>query len=54
MTPRKLADLGERNHQGLENRLVERAPTPVSPGAEVHRRERIGELLHYHYSREAA
>ena len=33
---------GERNHQGLDNRLVERAPAPVSPGAEVHRRERIG------------
>jgi len=44
---------GERNHQGLENRLVERAPTPVNPGAEVHRRERIGGLLNYYY-REAA
>ena len=40
---------GERNHQGLDNRLVERAPAPVSPGAEVHRRERIGGLLNsYH------
>jgi putative transposase len=40
---------GERNHQGLDNRLVELAPAPVSPGAEVHRRERIGGLLNYYY-----
>jgi transposase InsO family protein len=43
----------ERNHQGLENRLVEGPPVPVNRGAEVHRRERIGGLLHYDY-REAA
>lgn len=44
---------GERNHQGLDNRLAEWAPAPVNPGAEVHRRERIGGLLNY-YHREAA
>ena len=44
---------GERTHQGLDNRLVERASAPVTLGAEVHRRERIGGLLNY-YFREAA
>jgi putative transposase len=40
---------GERNHQGLDNRLVEPAPAPVNPGTEVNRRERIGGLLDYYY-----
>ena len=44
---------GERNHQGLHNRLVERATTPVNPGAEIHRRERIGGLLNYYHRRAA-
>ena len=43
----------ERNHQGLDNRLLERAPPPANQDAEVHRRERIGGLLNY-YHREAA
>ena len=43
----------ERNHQGLDNRLVERAPAPVNPVATIHRRDRIGGLLNY-YHREAA
>ncbi len=43
----------ERNHQGLDNQLLERAPPPADLGAEVHRRERIGGLLNY-YHREAA
>ena len=43
----------ERNHQGLDNRLLERAPPPANPDTEVHRRERIGGLLNY-YHREAA
>lgn len=42
----------ERNHQGLDNKLLERAP-PASPDAEVRRRQRIGGLLNYYY-REAA
>ena len=46
-------DHRERNHQGLESRLVEGPPVPVNPGAEVHRQERIGGLLHYDH-REAA
>ncbi len=43
----------ERNHQGLDNRLLERGPPSSNPDAEVHRRERIGGLLSY-YHREAA
>lgn len=43
----------ERNHQGLNNKPLERAPPPASPDAEVHRRERIGALLNY-YHREVA
>ena len=43
----------ERNHQGLDNRILERAPPPANSGVEVQRRERIGGLLNY-YHREAA
>lgn len=43
----------ERNHQGLDNQLLERAPPPANAGAPVHRRQRIGGLLNY-YHREAA
>ncbi len=43
----------ERNHQGLDNQLLKRAPPPASPDAEVQRRKRIGGLLNY-YHREAA
>ncbi len=43
----------ERNHQGLDNQLLERAPPPANTDAGVHRRERIGGLLNYYY-REAA
>ncbi len=43
----------ERNHQGLGNQLLERAPPPANAGAAVHRRQRIGGLLNY-YHREAA
>jgi len=43
----------ERNHQGLDNELLGRAPPPGNAGAEVQRRERIGGLLNY-YHREAA
>ncbi len=44
---------GERNHQGLENQLLERAPPLADANAEVKRRERVGGLLNY-YHREAA
>jgi transposase InsO family protein len=43
----------ERNHQGLDNQLLERAPPPANPDTGVHRRERIGGLLNY-YHRDAA
>ena len=43
----------ERNHQGLDNQLLERAPPPANLTAEVHRRGRIGGLPSY-YHREAA
>ncbi|MCP3994684.1 MAG: transposase [bacterium] len=43
----------ERNHQGLDNQLLSRAPPQANPYAEVQRRERIGGLLSY-YHREAA
>ena len=43
----------ERNHQGLNNQLLQRAPPPASQDAEVQRRQRIGGLLSY-YHREAA
>ncbi len=42
----------ERNHQGLGNELLERAP-PANADGEIHRRKRIGGLLSYYY-REAA
>ena len=43
----------ERNHQGLDNQLLERAPPLANTDAAVLRRERIGGLLNYYY-REAA
>ena len=43
----------ERNHQGLDNQLLERAPPPANADAAILRRERIGGLLNYYY-REAA
>ena len=46
-------DHRERNHQGLDNQLLERAPPPANPDAEIQRRERLGGLLNYYY-REAA
>ena len=43
----------ERNHQGLDNQLLQRPPPPVSLTADVQRRERLGGLLNF-YHREAA
>jgi len=43
----------ERNHQGLDNQLLQRAPPPVHPNAAVRRRARLGGLLNF-YRREAA
>ena len=43
----------ERNHQGLDNQLLQRPPPPVSLSADVQRQERLGGLLNF-YHREAA
>ncbi len=43
----------ERNHRGLDNHLLTRAPPSANPSAGVQRRKRIGGLLNY-YHREAA
>ena len=46
-------DHRERNHQGLDNQLLQRPPPPVSLAADVQRRERLGGWLNF-YHREAA
>jgi transposase InsO family protein len=43
----------ERNHQGLNNRLIVPAKTNAASSGIVHRRQRLGGLLNYYY-REAA
>ena len=43
----------ERNHQGLDNQLLQRPPPPRSRDADVRRRVRLGGLLSF-YNREAA
>ena len=43
----------ERNHQGLENQLLERAPPSANPSADVQRSERLGGLLSYYYRKAA-
>ena len=40
---------GERNHQGLDNKLICSDPTLVREGAEVKRLKRLGGLLNYYY-----
>jgi putative transposase len=37
----------ERNHQGLENALIEAAP--AADGGRLHRRQRLGGLLNYYW-----
>jgi hypothetical protein len=44
---------GERNHQGLENRLLNPPCVVRRPCAQVQRRERLGGMLNC-YHREAA
>jgi len=44
---------GERNHQGLENRLIDQAPKPANMNGQILRREQLGGLLSY-YERQAA
>ena len=43
----------ERNHQGLENKLIEPGDEVGRPAGEVKCRERLGGMLNYYY-REAA
>lgn len=43
----------ERNHQGLDNRLITPLKRPPAASAAVQRRERLGGMLNYYY-REAA
>ena len=43
----------ERNHQGLQNRLLKRSDRPIHLGGRVERRERLGGMLNF-YHREAA
>ena len=43
----------ERNHQGLENRLIEELPGVVDMHLDIERRERLGGVLNY-YERRAA
>ena len=44
---------GERNHQGLGNRLIERSAARPGPLGPIRRRQRLGGVLNYYY-REAA
>ena len=39
----------ERNHQGLDNKLICPEPELVREGGKVERRERLGGLLNYYY-----
>ena len=39
----------ERNHQELDNQLLQRPPPPFRPDADVRRRERLGGLLSFYY-----
>jgi transposase InsO family protein len=44
---------GERNHQGLDNWLIEAGTEVAQQVGDIHRRERLGGLLRYYY-RQAA
>ena len=44
---------GERNHQGLANRLIRQNPSRISQDGSVNRRARLGGMLNFYY-REAA
>ena len=43
----------ERNHQGLDNRLITPMEKTIDPAATIMRRQRLGGLLNY-YHRTAA
>jgi transposase InsO family protein len=44
----------ERNHQGLDNRIVRPAPGTIPTKGPVVRRERLGGLLSYYHRRRRA
>lgn len=39
----------ERNHQGLENRLIRGMHREAATGGTIHRRPRLGGMLNYYY-----
>ena len=39
----------ERNHQGLENRLIRGIPSVAENEGGIHRRPRLGGMLNYYY-----
>ncbi len=39
----------ERNHQGLQNRLLKCSDGPVNLGGRVQRRERLGGMLNFYH-----
>jgi len=43
----------ERNHQGLDNRLIMTTETVVHAAGDLRKRQRLGGMLNYYY-REAA
>jgi hypothetical protein len=38
----------ERNHPGLENRLIRERPVAAANDARIHRRTRLGGMLNYY------
>jgi len=38
----------ERNHQGIENQLIQPAATLIVPSPQVHRRQRLGGMLSFY------
>src|SRR5205085_2001955 len=44
---------GERNHQGLGNRLIIPGESPACDGGAIRRRERLGGMLNYYYQQAA-
>ena len=43
----------ERNHQGLQNRLLKRSDSPINPGGRVQCRERLGGMLNFYHGEAA-
>jgi putative transposase len=43
----------ERNHQGLDNRLLTHGSRPTNDNLPIERRERLGGILNHYYRRPA-